>query len=160
MSEQSFKPTIAGLDNPQIPVGRALGDREAVADGQAVFGQVMGLVALTVGCVALGAYLARHPSGGLGIELFVLAFGAIIGLSVASARGHEQLAVGFLFGLGALLGAAIGPVLAAPAVLWQAAGATAAFIAALGACGYGTRRDLSSWARSRIGVLRQRKPVW
>ena len=32
-------------------------------------------------------------------------------------------------------------------MLWQAAGATAAFVAGLGAYGYATRRDLSSWAR-------------
>ena len=34
-----------------------------------------------------------------------------------------------------------------PAALWQAAGATGAFVAALGAAGYATRRDFSRWAR-------------
>ena len=34
-----------------------------------------------------------------------------------------------------------------PAALWQAAGATGAFVAALGTAGYATRRDLSSWYR-------------
>jgi hypothetical protein len=38
-------------------------------------------------------------------------------------------------------------------VLWQAAGATAAFVAALGAYGYATRRDLSSWARGLFWAL-------
>jgi FtsH-binding integral membrane protein len=33
------------------------------------------------------------------------------------------------------------------AALWQAAGATGAFVAALGAFGYATRRDLSRWSR-------------
>jgi modulator of FtsH protease len=40
-----------------------------------------------------------------------------------------------------------------PAALWQAAGATAAFVAALGAYGYATRRDLSAWARTLFWAL-------
>ncbi len=39
-----------------------------------VFGQVMGLVALTVGCTALGAYIGRNLSGGTGLLLFIGAF--------------------------------------------------------------------------------------
>jgi FtsH-binding integral membrane protein len=123
-----------------------------------VFGQVMGLVALTVGCTALGAYIGRNLSGGTGLLLFIGAFGCIIGLNVASSRGHEQLAIALLFGLGLLLGLAVGPVLAVyakaqPSVLWQAAGATAGFVAALGSYGYATRRDLSSWARTLFWAL-------
>jgi modulator of FtsH protease len=125
---------------------------------RALFGQVMGLVALTVGCAALGAYLARHFSGGAGIVCFILAFGCIFGLQIATARGHEQLAIGFLFGLGVLLGAAVGPVLrqyaeTEPAVLWQAAGATGAFVGGLGALGYAIRRDLSIYARALFFAL-------
>jgi FtsH-binding integral membrane protein len=60
---------------------------------RAVFGQVMGLVALTLGSLALGAYIGRDMSGGLGILFFVAGCGCIVGLSVASARGHEQLAI-------------------------------------------------------------------
>jgi uncharacterized protein len=125
---------------------------------RAVFGQVMGLVALTVGCAALGAYLGRDLSGGVGIAAFIAAFACIFGLSFATARGNERLATGLLFGLGLLLGLAVAPVLAVyartqPAALWQAAGATAAFVAALGAYGYATRRDLSSWARTLFWAL-------
>lgn len=125
---------------------------------RALFGQVMGLVALTVGCAALGAYLGRNLSGGVGIGSFILAFGCIFGLNFATARGREQLAIGFLFGLGVLLGAAVGPVLrqyaeTEPSVLWQAAGATAAFVGGLGAIGYATRRDLSVYARALFFAL-------
>ncbi len=125
---------------------------------RAVFGQVMGLVALTVGCSALGAYLGRNLTGGAGIAFFVGTFACIIGLNIASSRGHEQLATGLLFGLGLLLGLAVAPVLAYyakddPAALWQAAGATGGFVAALGTYGYATRRDLSSWARSLFYAL-------
>jgi modulator of FtsH protease len=137
----------------------ALGGGALTRDStRAVFGQVMGLVALTVGCAALGAYLGRDLSGGVGIGAFIAAFACIFGLNIASSRGHEQLATGLLFGLGLLLGLAVAPVLAdyaksQPAALWQAAGATAAFVAALGAYGYATRRDLSSWARTLFWAL-------
>jgi FtsH-binding integral membrane protein len=125
---------------------------------RAVFGQVMGLVALTVGCTALGAYIGRDLSGSTALLLFIPAFACIFGLNIASARGHEQLAIGLLFGLGLVLGLAVGPVLAVyakaePSVLWQAAGATAAFVGALGAYGYATRRDLSNWARGLFWAL-------
>jgi len=133
-------------------------DTKTRDQARAIFGQVMGLLALTASCTALGAYLGRNLSGGAGIGSFILAFGCIIGLNVAASRGRDQLAAGFLFGLGLLLGFAVGPVLAEyahtdPAVLWQAAGATAAFVAGLGAYGYATRRDLSSWARTLFWAL-------
>ena len=123
-----------------------------------LLGQVMGLVALTVGCAALGAYLGRNLSGGAGLLFFIGAFGCIIGLNIAAARGREQLAMGLLFGLGAVLGLAVAPVIADyadgdPSALWQASGATAAFVAGCGAYGYATRRDLSSWARALFWAL-------
>jgi len=139
----------------ELALGSAAVTRDRTRE---VFGQVMGLVALTVGCTALGAYIGRNLTGGTGLLLFIGAFGCIIGLNVASSRGHEQLAIALLFGLGLLLGLAVGPVLAVyakaqPSVLWQAAGATAGFVAALGSYGYATRRDLSSWARTLFWAL-------
>jgi FtsH-binding integral membrane protein len=137
----------------------ALGARTLTRDeARAVFGQVMGLVALTVGCTALGAYIGRNLTGGTSLIIFVAAFACIFGLQFAASRGHEQLAVGLLFGLGLLLGMAVGPALAVyakdnPAALWQSAGATGAFVAALGSYGYATRRDLSSWARGLFWAL-------
>ena len=139
----------------QLTAGRSATAR---ADTRAVFGQVMGLVALTVGCTALGAYIGRNLTGGAGIALFIVAFACVFGLQWASSRGHGQLAIGLLFGLGLAIGMAVGPVLADyaksnPAALWQAAGATGAFVGALGAFGYATRRDLSSWARTLFWAL-------
>jgi FtsH-binding integral membrane protein len=131
---------------------------DTAATSQSVFGQVMGLVAVTVGFMALGAYIGRNLSGTVGLLLFIAAFGCIFGLNIASSRGNDQLAVVFLFGLGLSLGLSVGPVLADyansnPAVLWQAAGATGGFIAALGAYGYATRRDLSFLARGLFFAL-------
>src|SRR5205807_8516230 len=125
---------------------------------RAVFGEVMGLVAITGGFAALGAYIGRNMSGGAGLLFFIAVFGCVIGLNVANSRGHEQLAIALLFGLGLSIGLVVGPVVAYyaktnPAVVWQAAGATAGFVGALGAFGYATRRDLSSWARVLFWAL-------
>jgi FtsH-binding integral membrane protein len=127
-------------------------------EARALLGQVMGYVAVTVGFTALGAYLGRDLSGTTGLLLFIAAFACIIGLNVAAARGREQLAIGLLFGLGLVLGLAVAPVIADyaeadPSALWQASGVTAAFVAACGAYGYATSRDLSSWARTLFWAL-------
>ena len=125
---------------------------------RAVFGQVMGLVAVTTGFAALGAYIGRNLSGGAGILFFIAAFACIFGLNFANSRGREQLAIALLFGLGLALGLAVAPVIAVyanadPAALWQAAGATGAFVAGCGAFGYATRRDLSAWYRTLFWAL-------
>jgi FtsH-binding integral membrane protein len=88
----------------------------------------------------------------------LLGVACIFGLHKAAANGREQLAIGLLFGMGLLLGLAVAPVIADyakgdPSALWQAAGATAVFVAACGAYGYATRRDLSSWGRTLFWAL-------
>jgi FtsH-binding integral membrane protein len=123
-----------------------------------VFGQVMGLVALTFGFAALGAYVGRNLAGGSGFLFFLLGIGCIFGLNVATSRGREQLAIALLFGLGLFLGLFIAPVIDAytstnAGVVYQAAGATAGFVAALGAFGYATRRDLSVYYRAFFWAL-------
>jgi len=139
--------------------GAALGG-EAIAHDRArqLLGQVMGYVAVTVAFAALGAYLGRDLSGGIGLLLFIVTIPLILGLNVAANRGREQLAIALLFSLGLVLGVAVAPVIADyadadPSALWQAAGATAAFVAALGAYGYATSRDLSSWGRTLFWAL-------
>src|SRR4051794_2821306 len=120
-------------------------------ESRALFGQTMGLVAVTTGFFALGAYLGRDLSRGWGIVLFIASFALLIGLNYAAQRS-EQLAIGFLFGFGTLIGLATAPTIAYyaetnPQSVWQAGGATALFIAGFGAAGYATRRDLSGVAR-------------
>ena len=118
---------------------------------RAIFGQTMGLVALTAGVAALGAYVGRDLSRGWGIVAIIGAFACIFALNVAIRRS-EQLAIGLLFGMGALLGISAAPIITYyasvnPAALWQAGGATALFISGFGAYGYATRRDLAPMAR-------------
>src|SRR3954453_8268126 len=75
-----------------------------------VFGQVMGLVAVTVGFFTLGAYLGRHFSGAGSIVCFILGFVCIIGLNFA--RRSEGLAITLLFAAGLFLGLGLGGGLA------------------------------------------------
>jgi FtsH-binding integral membrane protein len=116
-----------------------------------LIGQTMGLVAVTAGLFALGAYLGRDLSYGWGLVLYIASFACLIGLNVAAQRS-ERLAITVLFGFGALIGLATAPTISYyastdPQVVWQAGGATALFIAGFGAAGYATRRDLSALAR-------------
>jgi len=116
-----------------------------------LLGQTMGLVALTAGCFALGAYIGRDTSGAWTILWYVAAFAVLFGMNAAVQRS-EQLAVGLLFAFGALLGLAVAPTVgyyigADPQAVWEAGGATALFIAGFGAAGYATRRDLTPLAR-------------
>ena len=146
------------IDEPAYSASGALAGRAVERDTRQLLGQVMGFVAVTVGFTALGAYIGRDLSGGTGLLLFIGAFGCIFGLNFAAARGREQLAIALLFAMGLLLGLAVAPVIADyansdPSALWQAAGATAAFVAALGAYGYATQRDLSSWGRTLFWAL-------
>ena len=48
---------------------------------RALFGQTMGLVAVTTGFFALGAYLGRDLSQGWGLVLFIASFGLLLGLN-------------------------------------------------------------------------------
>jgi FtsH-binding integral membrane protein len=122
-----------------------------------LFGQTMGLVALTAGCFALGAYVGRNASGGWAILFYILSFGVLLGMNGAAQRS-EQMAVGLLFAFGLLLGLAVGPTIAYyfgadPQAVWQAGGATALFVAGFGAAGYAMRRDLSVLARFLFWAL-------
>jgi uncharacterized protein len=122
-----------------------------------LLGQTMGLVAVTTGLFALGAYLGRDMSYGWGWLFFIAAFGVLLALNVAAQRS-EGLAVTLLFGFGVLMGLATAPTLSYyastnPQILWQAGGATALFIAGFGAFGYATRRDLSGIARACFWAL-------
>ncbi len=130
---------------------------KAQAGTRALFGQVMGLVSFTLGFTALGAYIGRDLSGGWGIAAFVVAFALLIALNFSAGRNHT-VAMTMLFAIGLLLGLVLGPGLAAitaadPAAVWQAAGATALFTAALGSYGWATRRDLAAAARAAFWAL-------
>src|SRR4051812_23529388 len=122
-----------------------------------LLGQTMGLVALTAGLFALGAYLGRDAAGAWAIFWYVAAFAVLLGMYAAVQRS-EQLAIGLLFGFGLLIGLAVAPTVAyyidaEPQAVWQAGAATALFVAGVGAAGYATRRDLSAIGRWSFWAL-------
>jgi modulator of FtsH protease len=122
-----------------------------------LFGQTMGLVAVTAGLFALGAYLGRNMSYGWGWVFWIAGLVALIGMNVVAQRS-ERGAVTLLFGFGVLIGLASAPTLSYyastnPQALWQAGGATALVIGGFGAAGYATRRDLSGIARALFWAL-------
>jgi modulator of FtsH protease len=133
---------------PSVPRARA----------QGLFGRVMALVAVTVGCAALGAYAARNAGGALWFIAWLAALGCLVGLNVASARGNQSLALGLLLLFGLLIGASVGTTVnyyatTDPTAVRQAFGATALFIGAFGAGGYAIRRDLSFLYRTLFWLL-------
>jgi modulator of FtsH protease len=122
-----------------------------------LFGQTMGLVAITAGLFSLGAYLGRNLSSGTGILWFIAAFVCLLGMNFA-VKQSEQLAIVLLFGFGVLIGLAVAPTVAYyastdPQAVWEAGGSTGLFIAGFGAAGYATRRDLSALARVLFWAL-------
>ena len=120
----------------------------ARSSSSAIFGRVMGLVALTVAFAAAGVWIGRDLTGWQWFVPWLFAIGCIIGLNVANAKGQRGLALTLLFAFGLLLGISVGSTVyyyatVDPDVVAQAFAATALFTAALGAGGYATRRDLS-----------------
>jgi uncharacterized protein len=133
-------------------MGRA--DRD---QAHTLFAQTMGYVAITAALFALGAWLGRNLTGGVGIVAFIAAFVALIAMRFAAKRS-TQLTVGLLVAFGLLIGLAVAPTVAYygsmdPRALWEAGGATALFIAGFGAAGYATRRDLTAIARVSFWAL-------
>jgi modulator of FtsH protease len=70
----------------------------------------MGLVAVTAGLFALGAYLGRNMSYGWGWVFWIAGFAALIAMNGVAQRS-ERGAVTLLFGFGVLIGLASAPTL-------------------------------------------------
>ena len=122
-----------------------------------LFGQTMGLVAMTAAFFALGAYAGRHLSQGAAIVSWIAAFVVLLIMNFVARRSAAAATV-LLVIFGVLMGVASAPTLfwygsTDPQVLWQAGGATALFIGVFGAIGYLTRRDLSAIYRIAFFAL-------
>src|ERR1700750_1053590 len=101
-------------------VGRPLTRDES----STLFAQTMGLVALTAGAFALGAYVARNVAPMWGWIFLIAAIAALFGMSYV-ARRSQQGAVALLLAFGFLIGAGVSPTIvyyasADPQALWQA----------------------------------------
>jgi modulator of FtsH protease len=123
-----------------------------------LFGLTMGLVGMTAAFFAAGAYAGRHLGEGAVIVAWIVAFVVLMIMNFAARRSSGAATV-LLAIFGVLMGVASAPTLVwyastQPQILWQAAGATALFVGALGSFGYLTKKDLSGVRRaSFIGLL-------
>ena len=109
------------------------------APARTLFGHVMWLVAATAGCFALGCYAGRDLSVGWSIVWFLAGFGCLIALNFAR-RASSGASIALLLAMGLFLGLGMGPAVAyytvtSPRAVWQAAGATALFMAGCGTYG-------------------------
>ena len=125
-------------------------------DTHTLFGQTMGYVAATAGLFALGAYLGRDLPYGFSFAGYIAALVCLFCMNFTRQSGGAS--AGLLFAVGLLLGLSSAPMIVYyastdPAVLWQAGGATALFIAGCGAIGYATRQDLSALGRLSFWAL-------
>jgi FtsH-binding integral membrane protein len=127
----------------------------AVARDQArtVLGQVMFLVAITLGFAAAGAYLGRDL-GRVG-SWVCFGIGFVLIMALGQMRKQSPIAMTLLFALGLFLGLSMGSALnyytsiqGGHTAVMQAAGGTALLVGGLGAAGWATRRDLSGWGRT------------
>ncbi len=133
-------------------------ERRVASRTPALFGRVMGLVAITVGFATLGVWIARNSGGATWFIAWLLAIGCLFGLQFANARGHTGLALVLLFAFGLLIGVSVSTTVnyystTDPTAVRQAFGATALFVGGLGAGGYAVRRDLSYLYRIAFWLL-------
>jgi len=127
-----------------------------------LFGQVMFLVGIAIGFLAVGSLVGRDLSYGTGRILSFVAFGMILAQSFVRPLRFGALGIGWLFGFALILGLGLGPVLSYyassdPAAVTQAAGGTALITLGMGAYGTATSKDLSRWMRplsfALLGVI-------
>jgi modulator of FtsH protease len=154
-----IQPRVSAVDEEEdmFSTSTSLRPASADVDGHALFGQTMGLVAITAGLFAFGAYLGQNLSSGWSWVWYGVSLVCLIAMNAAVQRS-SQAAVTLLFGFGLTLGLATASTLAYyagvdPSVLWRAAGATALFMCGFGVAGYATRRDLSPLARLLFWAL-------
>jgi modulator of FtsH protease len=118
-----------------------------------LFGQVMFLVAVAIGLLSLGAYLGQDLSRGAAMAC---SFGGL-GMLLAQSFGGERLrvgafAIGWLYGLSALIGLGLGPAISSyiefdPGAVAQAAGGTALIVVGMAAVGLLLSKDVSPWMK-------------
>jgi modulator of FtsH protease len=129
------------------------GSRARARTGTAtLFGQVMFLVGLAIGFLAIGALIGRDLQLGTARILGFVAIGMLFAQAFVEPLRRGALGIGWLFGLALLLGLSLGPVLnyyaqAQPAAVAQAAGGTALITLGMGAYGMATSKDLARWIR-------------
>jgi modulator of FtsH protease len=127
-----------------------------------LFGQVMFLVGIAIGFLAVGTVVGRDLAFGTARILSFVAFGMVLAQSFVAPLRHGGLGIAWLFGFALMLGLGLGPVLefyvqSDPTAVTQAAGGTALITVGMGAYGTATSKDLARWIRplsyALLGVI-------
>jgi modulator of FtsH protease len=141
----------------------------ARASTMTLFGQVMFLVGLSIGFLAVGSLIGRDMPLGTARILSFVALGMVLAQSFVAPLRLGALGITWLFGFALLLGLSLGPVLnfyinSDPEAVTQAAGGTALITLGMGAYGTATSKDLSRWVRplsyALIGVIAVSLIAW
>ena len=134
----------------------------ARASTATLFGQVMFLVGLSIGFLAIGSLIGRDMDLGTARILSFVALGMVLAQSFVAPLRVGALGIGWLFGFALILGLSLGPVLnfyinSDPVAVTQAAGGTAITTVGMGAYGLATSKDLARWIRplsyAMLGLL-------
>lgn len=132
-------------------IGRNFAGSRAISTTQ-LLGQVMFLVAIALGFLAIGSYAGRDLSFSTARICSFGGFGMLIAAAFAKPLRVGPIAMAWLFATALMIGIGLGPVLAYYAstdssALSQAAGGTALIVAGTGALGFALSKDLKSWMR-------------
>jgi modulator of FtsH protease len=119
-----------------------------------LLGQVMFLVSVAVGFMALGIYMGRNLALGTATICSFAGLGMLLVASFSPGRLFRvgPFAVAWLYALAVVLGLGLGPVIqqylsTQPEVVYQAAGMTGLITLGMGAAGFAWDRDLARWMR-------------
>jgi FtsH-binding integral membrane protein len=118
-----------------------------------LMGQVMFLVAVAIGFLALGSFVGRDLSRGTALALTLVGFGMLLVQSFGGERFRVgTFAIGWLYTLALVLGLGLGPTInyyahAETGAITMAAGGTALITLGMGATGFAMSKDLAPWMR-------------
>ena len=135
------------------PAGRAISTAR-------LLGQVMFLVSVAVGFLALGIYMGRNLAVGTATICSFVGLGMLLVAGFAPGRLFRvgPFAVVWLYALAVVLGLGLGPVIqeylsTQPQVVYQAAGMTGLVTLGMGAAGFAWDRDLARWMRPLTFII-------
>ena len=127
--------------------------REGAISTTRLMGQVMFLVAVAIGFLALGSVVGKDLEIGTARILSFAGFGMLLISSFGGVRFRVgAFAIGWLYATAFVIGLGLGPVISyfatvEPSTLAAAAGGTALTVVGMGAAGFAMSKDLAPWMR-------------
>jgi len=127
-------------------------------DTAALLGQVMFLVAVAIGFLALGSYIGRDLVEQTATILFFVGFGMLMAANFVDRLRVGMLGIVWLYAVALLWGLGLGPALnqigqVDPDLITTAAAGTALATVGAGAVGFLVSKDLSPWMKPLSFVI-------